>query len=124
MDKDKRKALQEQYKNRHKDMGIVCWKCGDRMWLAESRDIQADYNSMKFQLDLGSWPNRKLQDEYRKAADAFEWIVLKQLDYEDPAEDHYDDLDILMLEAMAEYPDAETMKPNKKWKQLKGLNCY
>ena len=119
MDKEKRKALQEQYKERHPEMGIVCWKCGDKIWLAESKDVQADYNSMKFQLKLGSWPNKKLQNEYNNDPENFEWVVLKQLDYKDPAEDHYDDLDILMLEAMAEYPDAEPMKPNKKWKQLK-----
>ena len=26
-------------------MGVVCWKSGDRMWIAKSKDAKADYNS-------------------------------------------------------------------------------
>ena len=111
--KDRRKELRERYENRHPDMGIVCWKSGDRMWIAKSKDAKADYNSTSFQLKLGSWPNREMQKAYNAAPDSFEWIVLKKLDYEDREEDHSDDLEILYMMVIEEYPDAKKMKPGK-----------
>jgi len=114
MDNNKKKELQEQYKNRHPEMGIVCWKCGDDMWVAPSLDTKADFNGTSFQLKLGSWPNREMQSAYKKNPDSFEWKVLKVLKYEDLSEDHTEDLQILMMEVTEEYPDVKPMKPTVK----------
>lgn len=114
MDKDRKKALQEQYKNRKPDMGVICWQCGDKMWIATSKDVNADYNSTSFQLKLGSWPNKEMQRAYSSDPDSFVWSVPKNLDYEDPAEDHTDDLQQLLMEFLDEHPDALSMKPSKK----------
>ena len=116
MEKNRKKALRKQYDNRHPDMGIVCWQCGEEMWVAASRDAKADYNSTSFQLKLGSWPNRAMQQRYRETPEAFRWSLLKKLDYEDPTEDHSEDLELLMLEVLEEYPNAKPMRPGRKWR--------
>ena len=65
MNTERKKELKEAYSNRHPDMGIVCWTNGDRMWIAKSKDAKADFNGTSFQLQLGSWPNREMQDAYK-----------------------------------------------------------
>ena len=113
MDKEKRKALKEAYANRRPDMGIVCWKSGDSMWIAKSKDVKADFNGTSFQLKLGSWPNREMQSAYNADPDSFEWVLLKKLDYEEPDENHDDDLELLYLEVADKYPTAKPMKRGK-----------
>ena len=114
MDKEKRKALQETYANRHPDMGIVCWKSGDNMWIAKSKNAKVDFNGTTFQLKLGSWPNREMQAAYKANPDSFEWLMLKQLDYKELGDDHDDDLELLYMEVMDEYPAAKPMRPGKR----------
>lgn len=114
MDKERKKELREIYANRHPDMGIVCWQYGDYMWVATSKDASADYNSTSFQLNLGSWPNKELQKMYKEHKDEFRWSLIRELEYEDYSEDHSEDLEILLMEFLDEYPDAKHMKPGKK----------
>lgn len=114
MDKEKRKALKEAYANRHPDMGIVCWKSKDRMWIAKSKDAKADFNGTSFQLKLGSWPNREMQAAYSADPESFQWELLKKLDYKELDDDHDDDLEILYMEAMDEYPSAKPMRIGKR----------
>lgn len=114
MEKDRKKELQEQYRNRHPDMGIVCWQCGEKRWAAISKDANADYNGTSFQLKLGSWPNREMQREFTENPEGFQWSLAKKLDYQDYADDHTDDLELLLMEYLEEYPDAKPMKPGKK----------
>lgn len=111
MEKDRRKELKEQYANRHPDMGIVCWQSGDMMWAQISTDANADFNSTSFQLKLGSWPNREMQAAYKKDPGSFKWSLIKELEYKDLADDHSEDLEILLLEFLDEYPDAKPMRP-------------
>lgn len=113
MDKERKKELREKYMNRHPDMGIVCWECDGRMWIATSKDAKADYNSTSFQLELGSWPNRELQKEYKEKKERFKWSLIRELEYEDYSEDHSEELEILLMEFLDEYPEAENMKPGK-----------
>lgn len=87
MDKDRRKELREQYNNRHPDMGVVTWRCGEDIWVMTTKDANADYNSMSFQL---------------------------KLEYDDLNEDCSEDLEIMMMEFMDEHPNAKPMKPGKK----------
>lgn len=110
MDKERRKALREQYNNRHPKMGIVCWQCGDDMWVDMSKDFNADFNSTSFQLKLGSWPNKALQKAYNENPNGCSFSLIKELDYEDYSEDHTDDLKILLMDFLQEYPDAKPMR--------------
>ena len=116
MDKNRKKELRQQYQNRHPDMGVVCWQCGDTFWAAVSKDARADYNSTRFQLDLGSWPNREMQSRYREKPEEFQWSLEKRLDYEDNDEDYSEELELLLLEFLEEHPDAKPMRPGRKWK--------
>ena len=110
MNTDRKKELKEAYANRHPDMGIVCWTSGDRMWIAKSKDAKADFNSSSFQLQLGSWPNREMQEAYKADPSSFQWVLLKKLDYKELDEDLSDDLELLYMEVMDEYPNAKPMR--------------
>ncbi|MDD6154799.1 MAG: GIY-YIG nuclease family protein [Eubacteriales bacterium] len=114
MDKEQKKILKEEYANRHPEMGIACWKSGEHMWYIVSSDLKADYNSTSFQLKLGTWRNRDMQEMYTDDPASFSWSVEKVLDYKDPTEDHTDDLEILRLEFLDEHPEALPMRPMKK----------
>ena len=114
MEKQRQKELKEAYKLRHTTKGVAAWKSGDRLWIAKTDDATADFNGTSFQLRLGSWPNRELQQAYSAAPESFEWLLLKELKYEDPTQDYADDLELLLLECFDEYPDAKPMKPNQK----------
>ena len=114
MDNDRRKELREQYKNRHPKMGVVSWRSGERIWAGTSTDTNADHNGMSFQLKLGSWPEKELQKAYSADPQSFEFSVEKELDYEDPSEDHSDDLDLLMMEFLQEHPEAKPLRPVRK----------
>lgn len=106
IDKSRKRALRERYENRHPDMGVVCWSIGCRMWVGMSKDTRATYNSTRFQLGLGSWPNKDLQNAYIDDPDAAEWSVLKLLDYVDGDQDCSDDLELLLMDVMDEHPEA------------------
>ena len=71
MDRERKRALREEYDRRRPAMGIVCWEGGGRMWIATSRDAKADHNRSLFQLRLGSWPNRELQAAFTADPESF-----------------------------------------------------
>ena len=50
---------------------------------------------------------------YNADPDSFEWSLLKKLDYKERDEDHSEDLELLYMMVMEEYPAAEKMKPGK-----------
>lgn len=110
MDNERKQELKQQYSQRHPDMGIVCWQCGEDLWVDMSRDAKADFNGTSFQLEMGSWPNRELQAAYNANPAAAKFSLLKQLDYEDYSEDHTDDLKLLLMEVLEEHPDAKPMR--------------
>lgn len=113
MDNERKKALREEYDRRRPDMGIVCWRSGERMWIAVTRDAKADYNRSLFQLRLGSWPEPEMQKAFTADPDSFHWSLLKKLDYKERDEDHSEDLELLYLLCQEEYPQARAMKPGK-----------
>jgi len=113
MNQDRKKELKEQYINRHPKMGVICWKSKDKMWIDISKDSNADYNGTSFQLKLGSWVNKELQRAYTSDPESFEFILLKELDYEDYNDDHSDDLEILLMEVLDDYPDALPLRTKK-----------
>ena len=74
----------------------------------------ADHNSSLFQLELGSWRNREMQEAFNADPASFSWSVLKELDYEDRDEDHGEDLEVLYLLCQDEHPQAKQMRPGRK----------
>lgn len=114
MKNERRKEQIQAWKDRHPDMGVVrvlCTATGDR-FLAMARDTKARCNRFAFQLATGGESNKQMQalwNQYGK--DAFEITVLKLLKYENPPEDHYDELEELFEQCLAEDPQAVRLGP-------------
>ncbi|MDO4680276.1 MAG: hypothetical protein Q4A55_03280 [Aerococcus sp.] len=51
---------------------------------------------------------------YNQAPDAFEWSVLKPLEYAEREDDHSDDLELLYMICLEEILDVKPMKPGKR----------
>lgn len=114
MDKAKKKELRAQYANRHPRKGVIAWRSGERLWVSTSDDTDADHNSTLFQLKLGSFPNREMQKAYREGPETFTWLILRELDYDDPDDDYREDLELLLMECLEEHPEAERMRPGRR----------
>lgn len=111
---DRRRVLKEQYINRHPDMGIVAWKFRDKIWFMSSKDTNADFNSTSFQLKLGTWINKEMQNDYNSNSDEFVWSVEEKLDYKDLTDDIDDDLFLMLMDYIETHPTAIPMKPIRK----------
>ena len=98
MDREKRRELMESYKSRHPEMGVVAIRCtatGD-VFVGASKDTKADINSNRFKLASGSHRNRELAQLWSR-------YVESVLDYDDPAEDHGEELEALVVQALTKY---------------------
>lgn len=109
MDKQKRKEAAVAWKNRKPEMGVIACRCaptGD-VFLIPASDIPADTNSLQFRLSAGLGPNRQLQDLWKQyGKDAFSFDVAQRLDYNDPTENHDDELETLLTLCLLENPGA------------------
>lgn len=110
MDIKRRKELTEAYKNRRLDMGVIAFRCTatDEIFLTSATETSAKSNRLRFQLSAGSCPNRRLQALWTQYGEgAFELSVVKRLEYEDPQEDHSEELETLLALCLLENPQAE-----------------
>ncbi len=57
---------------------------------------------------------KELKEAYKADPESFQWSLLKTLDYKELGEDHSDDLELLYMEAMDEYPDAKPMRRGRR----------
>lgn len=99
MDKERRKQLQESYKNRKPPMGVIAFTCRetDESFLCACTDTKAGFNRSLLQLSIGSHPNKRLQELWKQYGEAgFEQRVIEALDYEHPEDDHREDLETLL----------------------------
>lgn len=109
MEAKRRKELQEAWKNRHPDMGVLCMRCDatGETFLVVSKDTATGFNRHKFQLGAGMHPNKHLQklwNEYGENGFTFE--VAGLIKYDDPREDQSEKLEALLEKTMAERPGA------------------
>jgi hypothetical protein len=98
---DKKKEIRNSYKNSKTDMGIysIVENDSNKMWIGIAKDLKGIINSIQFQLDLGSHPNKELQEQWKKfGKTAFKIDVLDKLDYdkENPDRDYSYDLKTLL----------------------------
>lgn len=101
MDIRRKKRLMEEYKQRRPEMGVICLRSREtgEAFLGASRDVRADFNSLRFKLNSDGHPNQRLQQLWRQYGEkGFELSVLEHLDYEDPLEDHAGELEKLREE--------------------------
>jgi len=97
---NRRKELIEQYKRMKPDMGIfrVRLKDGGKCLLETSHNLKGKMNSTRFQLELGSHPNKELQRDWNRfGPDRFEFEVLELLPYskDESKTDYTEELAIL-----------------------------
>ena len=109
MDIKRKKELLEAYKSRRPEMGVIAFCCGKtgEMFLTAATDIPANFNRIRFQLSAGNCPNKRMQELWNQyGEDAFECQVVKRLKYDDPKEDHTEELEILCELCLLENPNA------------------
>lgn len=99
---DKRKELKEVYKNTRTEMGVFIIKSNTaRKCLIEATvDLKSAINSTRFQLDFGSYPNRQLQECWKRdGASAHTIEVLEKLAYDEDGSktDYSEELNILKM---------------------------
>lgn len=105
MDKAQKKALVEEWKNRRPEMGVISLRCKEtgETFLGISKDTKTDFNSNRAKLSSGTHPNRRLMELWNQYGEGgFEFSVAAVLEYEDPAEDHTEELETLRDICLAE----------------------
>ena len=97
------KKLKEIYKNTKKEMGVykIYSQNTNNTYIGIAKDLKGIMNSMKFQLNLGSYPNKQLQNEWKEqGSGSFTIEALDILSYSNnEAKTDYSD-DLKMLAAM------------------------
>ena len=109
MDKTRKKALTEEWKNRRPEMGVISLRCKEtgETFLGPAGDTQAGFNSIRAKLSGGLHPNKRLQELWKQhGEEGFELSVAAVLEYEDPQEDHTEELETLRDLCLAENPGA------------------
>ena len=109
MDKTRRKELVEMYKNRCPERGIIAYRCRENseMFLGISKDTKADFNSNNFKLSANLHRNKRLQELWNHyGKEGFEQSVVKVLEYDNPQDDHSEELEELLEECIIEEPNA------------------
>lgn len=97
-----KKELKEKYKNTRPEMGV--FKIESRMsgscYLYSCQDMNALMNRYRFQLGMGSHPNRALQNEWNEQGGGnFYFEILERLEYDkdESKSDYSEDLGLLHL---------------------------
>lgn len=111
MDKERRKALAAEWKERRPEMGVISLRCREtgETFLGTAKDTKAGLNSARAKLSGGVHPNKRLMELWKQYGEAgFEFSVAAVLEYEDPQEDHTEELETLRELCLAE--DARAVK--------------
>ena len=110
MDIKRRKDLLSAYKNRHPEMGVISFQCRTtgEAFLTIASDTTARLNRVCFQLSAGQCPIKRLQELWTQyGEDDFEFGVVKALEYDDPMEDHTEELETLYELCLLKNPKAK-----------------
>ncbi|MDE6880304.1 MAG: GIY-YIG nuclease family protein [Oscillospiraceae bacterium] len=110
MDIKRKKELLGTYHDRHPEMGVISFRCSatDETFFMPAVDIPAKFNRLRFQLSVGNCPNKRLQELWTQyGEDGFALQTVKRLKYEDPKEDHTEELETLCELYLLENPKAE-----------------
>jgi hypothetical protein len=97
-----RKEAIREYKQTIQPMGIFQIKnlSNGKVFVESSKNLEGTLNRYKFQLDLGSFKNKTLQEDYsRLGAGQFTFEIVDRLapKKDDPAYDYTEDLETLKL---------------------------
>lgn len=103
MDIRRKKELLESYKNRRPEMGVISYRCKEtgESFIGIAKDTKAAFNSTNLKLEANWHPNKRLQELWNiHGPVGFEQEVIKVLKYEDPNEDHTEELELLREECL------------------------
>jgi hypothetical protein len=87
MDKARRKELVRSYKERTPQQGIFAVRCraAGRVWVAATRNLDRQKNSIWFMLRSGGHPNRAMSEAWRAHGEsAFAYEILEEVRDENP----------------------------------------
>jgi hypothetical protein len=72
MSKERRRALLREYKEKKPRRGVYAVRCNvtGEVWVSASPNLDAQQNSLFFQLRSGGYPNRALQEAWKTHGDA------------------------------------------------------
>lgn len=112
MNKDKKKEIAREYKERKNLKGIYAVRCTatGSVWVDSTPNLDTSQNKVWFFLRLGTHPNKKLQAEWKEhGEDSFVYEVLEQFE---------DDLSSMQFEMQAK-------KRKEHWKsELGAESCH
>ena len=86
MDKDKKRQLARDYKERKVSPGVYAIRCMStgEVWVAPSRNLDAQQNGIWFTLRLGTHPNKALQAIWNAQGEAaFAFEIIERVEDED-----------------------------------------
>jgi len=109
MEANNRKKLIEDYKYRKPDIGVfsIRSKATGETFIGRSKDVPAEFNSLRFKLSSRMHPNKRLQAIWDQFGEHdLELSVVCLLKYEDPQDDHTQELEALFEKCLAECPEA------------------
>jgi len=97
-----KKELKQKYKNMKPEMGVfrIASRVSGICYLYAAPDLKSLMNRYRFQLSVGSHPNRDLQQEWsEQGADNFIIEILDRLEYDqdESKTDYGEDLELLRL---------------------------
>ena len=100
MDMQRKRQLTENYKNRKPEMGVLSFYCketGDT-FLYASKDIPAYRNGTLFKMACNGHPSKLMQSLWNTyGEDSYEISVLELLKYDNPNDDHEQELEDMLL---------------------------
>lgn len=119
MDKNRRKELQEEYKQIKTYMGVIqiTNKGSGKVFLASYPNLKNKWLTLKAQLDMGMHPNSQLQSDWKElGSDAFSYEVLEQKETDNVADVRWTVKQMIKpwLEKLQPYGDKGYNKPPMK----------
>lgn len=112
LDKAKKKAMVSNWKERHPEMGVVSVTCKatGEPFFGTTRDTATWFNRHRFQLTMGSHPNKHLQALWNQYGEAdFEAAVVSSLEYDNVEDVTPKDLKDLLELCLLEHPEAKKL---------------
>lgn len=112
MEKNRKKEIINEWKNRHPEMGVISVSCKStgESFLGISKDIKADFNSIRFKLFSNYHPNKQLLAMWKEnGKDQIDFSVVKMLKYDNPQDDQTAKLKDLLEECLRENPVANRL---------------
>ena len=115
---DRKKALKDEYKKLKPYMGVykISFENSDKVYLGLSEDLKGTINSINFQLKLGSFRSKNLQNDYNNYGfDNMTIEILEELEHkkDDNDIDYVKELETLRDMIGENYDDKEYIKYRK-----------